>query len=337
VTFPADRAKAAGVKVTEVKATPFRQVIRTSGQIMAAPGDEAVAVATVAGIVSFGTRVTEGMPVSQHTTLLTLSSTGIAEGDPVQRARVAFETSKKEYERMKALLPDKIVSEKDFAEARQNYENARISYEALAKNHSGGRQQIAAPISGFVKNILVKEGDYVTVGQPLVEVTQTRTLNLRAEVPEKYYPCLRTIRSANFKTPYDDRVYELDALNGRLLSYGKTAGTASYYVPVTFAFDNRGDLLPGSYVEVFLLSSPVENTIALPRTALVEEQGTFFVYLQDEPDAYRRQEVTLGADNGREVQILKGVKAGDHVATEGAYQIKLASATNAIPPHTHEH
>jgi len=47
--------------------------------------------------------------------------------------------------------------------------------------------------------------------------------------------------------------------------------------------------------------------------------------------------VTLGADNGSEVQILSGLKAGDEVVTEGAYQIKLASASNAIPAHTHNH
>ena len=52
---------------------------------------------------------------------------------------------------------------------------------------------------------------------------------------------------------------------------------------------------------------------------------------------YKKQEVTLGADNGKEVQILSGLKAGDKVVTKGAYQVKLASASNAIPAHSHEH
>lgn len=79
---------------------------------------------------------------------------------------------------------NKIVSDKDFAQAEQNYENARISYEALAKNHSAIGQNITAPIAGYVKSILVNEGDYVTIGQPLVSVTQNRRLFLRAEVSE---------------------------------------------------------------------------------------------------------------------------------------------------------
>ena len=51
-------------------------------------------------------------------------------------------------------------------------------------------------------------------------------------------------------------------------------------IPVTFEFDNKGDVIPGSFVEVFLLSSPMENVLSLPHSALTEEQGSFFVYLQ---------------------------------------------------------
>ncbi|WP_320934772.1 efflux RND transporter periplasmic adaptor subunit [Bacteroides nordii] len=337
IILPKAKAEAAGVKVSTIEPGTFEQVIKTSGQVLAAQGDESVAVATVAGVVSFHGKVTEGMSVGKGSTLLTISSSNIADGDPVQRARIAYEISKKEYERMKALVKNKIVSDKDFAQAEQNYENARISYEALAKGNTKGGQAISSPIGGYVKNILVKEGDYVSIGQPLVSVTQNRRLFLRAEVSEKYYPYLRTIGSANFKTPYDNKVYALKELSGRLLSFGKSAGDNSFYVPVTFEFDNKGDIIPGSFVEVYLLSTPMENVISLPRTALTEEQGLFFVYLQLDEEGYKKQEVTLGADNGQSVQILTGVKAGDPVVVNGAYQVKLASASNAIPSHSHEH
>lgn len=337
IILPKAKADAAGVKVTTIEPGTFEQVIKTSGQVLAAQGDESVAVATVAGVVNFRGKVTEGMSVGKGTTLITISSSNIAEGDPVQRARIAYDISKKEYERMKALVINKIVSDKDFAQAEQSYENARISYEALAKNHSAGGQAIPSPMGGFVKNILVKEGDYVTIGQPLVSVTQNRRLFLRAEVSEKYYPYLRTIGSANFQTPYDNKVYELKELGGKLLSFGKASGDNSFYVPVTFEFDNKGDIIPGSFVEVYLLSTPMPQVLSLPRTALTEEQGLFFVYLQLDEEGYKKQEVTLGADNGKSVQILTGIKAGDQVVTSGAYQVRLASASNAIPAHSHEH
>lgn len=337
IILPPAKAKAAGVEVSAVEPGIFHQVIKTSGQVLAAQGDESVAVATVAGVVSFRGKVIEGMSVSKGTPLVVLSSKNMADGDPVQRVRVAYEVAKKEYERMKTLVGNKIVSEKDFAQAEQAYENARISYEAVAKNNSASGQAVTSPIGGYVKNLLVKEGDYVTVGQPLVSVTQNRKLFLHADVSEKYYPSLRTIVSANFCTPYNNKVYTLKELEGRMLSYGKVSGENGYYVPVTFEFDNKGDIIPGSFVEVFLLSSPMENVISLPHSALTEEQGSFFIYLQLDEEGYKKQLVSLGADNGESVQILSGVKAGDRVVTKGAYQVKLASAANAIPAHSHEH
>ncbi len=337
IILPKQKADAAGVKSITVQPGTFHQVIKTSGQVMAAQGDESTAVATVAGVVSFQGKVTEGMNVSRGASLLTIASSGIADGDPVQRARIDYETAKKEYERMQTLAESQIVSEKDLAQARQVYENTRISYEALGKNHSAKGQSITAPIGGFVKSILVKEGEYVNVGQPLVSITQNRRLFLRAEVSERYYDALRSVRSANFHTPYNKKVYELSSLGGRLLSFGKSAGDNSFYIPITFEFDNKGDVVPGSYVEVYLLSGETDGVISLPRTALTEEQGYFFVYLQLDEEGYKKQEVTLGADNGQSVQILSGVKPGDRVVTEGAYHVKLAAVSNALPAHSHEH
>lgn len=337
IILPPAKAQAAGVAVSTVEPGAFHQVIKTSGQVLAAQGDESMAVATVAGVVSFRGKVVEGMSVGKGTPLVVLSSNNMADGDPVQKARIAYEVSKKEYERMKALVSNKIVSEKEFAQAEQAYENARISYEAVAKNQSANGQVVTSPIGGYVKGLLVKEGDYVSVGQPLVSITQNRKLFLRADVSEKYYSYLSTIGSANFRTPYNNKVYTLKELGGRMLSYGKASGDNGYYVPVTFEFDNKGDVIPGSFVEVFLLSSPMENVLSLPHSALTEEQGSFFVYLQVDEEGYRKQLVTLGADNGERVQILSGIKAGDNVVTQGAYQVKLASATNEIPAHSHEH
>ncbi len=337
IVFPIEKAKAAGVEVSVIEPKSFRQVIRTSGQVLAAQGDETTVAANVAGIVSFLSPITDGMSVRQGSPLVILSSKNMLDGDPVKRAKIAYEIAKKEYDRAKGLLISKIVSEKEFLTIEQNYENARISYEAVAKHETAKGQVVTSPMGGYIKSCLVKEGEYVQVGQPLVSITQNRRLYLRADVSEKYYGYLSQISSANFKTPYNDKVYGLDDLKGRVLSYGKASGTASYYVPVTFEFDNRGDVIPGSYVEVFLLSSSMPGVLALPHTALTEEQGLFFIYLQLDEEGYKKQEVTLGADNGQEVQILSGLKAGDKVVTKGAYQVKLASATSAIPAHNHEH
>lgn len=332
-----EKAKAAGVKVETVTAGAFRDVIPASGQILAVQGDEAAVVASTAGVVSFVRPLAEGMRIAGGNAVFTISGSHIQDGDAVNRARIAYETAKDEYERASKLLDSQIISKKDFNILKENYENARIAYEALSPSRDGKGVSVLAPITGYVKSCLVKEGDYVTVGQPLATITQTRRLRLRADVSERYYPALRRVSSANFSTSYDNHVYQLDSLNGRLLSYGKSTGDTSYYIPVTFEFDNRGEMLPGAFVEVYLLSGVRQGVISIPVSALTEEQGVTFVYLQLDAECYQKREVKTGLSDGSRVEILSGLKEGEKLVTEGAIHVKLASASNAIPAHTHNH
>ena len=330
-----EKAKAAGVMFEIIQPKSFRQVIKASGEVQAAQGNESVIVANVAGVVSFQRSVTEGMQVGKGATIMSISASKLQDGDPAERARIAYEAAKADFERASRLVKSQIVSQKEFNAIKEKYENAKVAYEAIANNQTESGVAVSAPMGGYIKNLLVKEGDYVAVGQPLATVTQNNRLFLRADVSERYYKYLNGITSANFKTPYDNQVYELESLNGKLLSYGKSSG--SFYVPVTFSFDNKGDIIPGSFVEIYLLSKQMENTLVLPVEALTEEQGLYFIYLQKCEESYKKQEVKLGASNGKEVQILSGIQPGDKVVVKGAYHVKLASASNALPAHSHEH
>ena len=338
IAFKKTQAEAVGLQTRKVTPGAFTNVIKASGRVLAAQGEESTIVATVPGVVVFGKLpFIEGTAVRKGQPILNLASSNLSEGNVAIRTQSAYEKAKKEYERMQSLIGDKIVSAKDFEQARLNYENAKTAWEAVKGKQTSDGVSVVAPQNGYLKNLLVKEGDYVSVGQPLATVTQNNRLMLRAEVSEKYYQSLPVIRSANFRTPYDDQTYQLSELHGRLLSYGKSSDADAFYIPVTFEFDNKGAIIPGSFVEIYLLTAPMENVISVPASALIEEQGIYSVFVKEHEEAYRKVAVTLGADNGKEVQILSGLKAGDEVVTEGAYQIKLASASNAIPAHTHNH
>lgn len=337
IVLTPEKAKAAGVEAEVIHPGAFREVIQAGGQILSAQGQEATVVAASSGVVSFSRKIAEGIEVGQGSELLSVSAEHIQEGDPVRKAKVAYEKAKEEYERAEKLVGSQIVSQKEFAALREAYQNARLAYEALLPSKSGKGVAVKAPIGGFVKNCLVKEGDYVTVGQPLMTVTQMRRLVLKADVSERYYAQLPRIVSANFKTPYNNKVYCLENLGGKVLSFGKSSGDTSYYVPVTFEFDNRGDMVPGAFVEVFLLSGERQGVITLPESALTEEQGLYFVYLKLDDECYKKQEVQLGTSNGERVEILSGLKDGDTVVTRGAIHVKLAAASNAIPAHSHNH
>lgn len=339
IIFKKAQAEAFGLEVKEVVPGPFNEVIKVSGQVLAAQGDETTQVAPVAGVVSFGKlALVEGITVRRGEPLLSISAKNLTDGDPVLKAKFAYENAKKEYRRMAQLVKDKIVTEKDYNAARLNYETAKVAYEAVEGQYTEKGQSVPAAMNGFIKNRLVNEGDYVQVGQPLVTLSQSNRLMLRADVSAKYYPSLPTIRSANFRTPYDNRLYKLSELNGRLLTYGKSTDNASFYLPVTFDFDNKGSIVPGAYVEIYLISSPMENVISIPVSSLTEEEGAYFVYIQLDEEGYKKQEVQLGAGNGSDVHVLSGLKPGDRVVTKGAYQVRLASHASVIPEgHSHQH
>ena len=338
VVFKEANAKAVGLQTITVTPGAFTQVIRTSGQVLAAQGEESVMVATVPGVVSFGSvPFTDGTAVRKGQAVLSIASNGLSEGDVAVRAKAAYEAAKLEFERMEALVADRIVSAKEFEQAKLNYANAKAAYEAVANKQTAKGVAVVAPLNGYLKNIQVKEGDYVAVGQPLATIAQSNRLMLRADVSERYYSSLPMVQSAHFKTPYDEQVYRLTDLRGRLLSYGRASGGDSFFVPVTFEFDNKGAILPGSFVEVYLLTKPLEQVISVPVESLIEEQGLYSVYVRLDADCYRKQPVTIGANNGVDVQILSGLKGGEAVVTKGAHQVKLASASNAIPAHSHHH
>ncbi|HJF72029.1 MAG TPA: efflux RND transporter periplasmic adaptor subunit [Butyricimonas virosa] len=339
IIFPKAQAAKTTFEVREIQPASFNQVVKTTGQVLAAPGDEAVIVATSNGIVSFSSnKLTEGTKVQKGQSLFQISSKDIAEGDYYTKVKATYEAAKASYDRAEALVKDKIISQKEFESTKLEFENAKTAYDAVSNNKTAKGVSVNAPINGHMKNILVKEGEYITVGQPLATVSQNQRLVLRAEVSQRYYNAMQSVKSANFKTPYDNKVYSLEDLNGRLLSFGKTSNENSFFIPVSFEFDNKGEVIPGSFVEVYLISSPIENTLSIPVSALTNEMGIYYVYVQIDEEGYRKQEVALGANNGKEVQIIKGLHPGDRVVTQGAYQVKMASASGAIPHgHSHEH
>lgn len=331
------KAKSAGVEVSKIERTTFHDVIEVSGSLMAASCDETTIVATVAGVVKHAQHISEGMPLKQGVAIYHIASDKLQDGDQAQRARISFLAAKREYERALPLVKEKIITERDFNVIKTEYETSRLAYEAISNNTSAKGVAVKAPLTGFIKTCMVKDGDYVEVGTPLMVITRNQHLYLRAEVPVRYYSSLSKIKSAKFRTQYSDEVIDLAQVNGTLMSSGKSTVSTSSYVPVTFQLDNKGEIVPGSYAEVFLITGERSNVLSVPTTALTEEQGVYYVYIQEDEDCYRKQEVKLGSTDGERTEIVSGLKGGEHVVVKGAINVKLASASAAIPGHTHNH
>lgn len=338
IAFTCEQAKEAGLKTETVTMGQFAQVIKASGKIISASGDEVTLVAPVSGVVSFSDgSLAEGKSIANGQTIAYVSSQNIAEGDVSARLKAELSAATAEYERLKPLVEDKIVTQKEFEEARLRYEQAKNGYNAVAQKSTGRGIAITSSMKGYLKNLLVGAGEYVEVGRPIAVISKNQKMQLRVDVSERYFRELGSVRSANFKLTYDERLYKVAEMGGRLVSVGKSSMENSGSVPVTFEFNNVGNIVSGAFAEVFLLLNPNDKVISIPVSALAESQGIFFVYVQHESECFVRREVKLGQNNGERVEILSGLSEGDRVVTDGSTQVRLASNSTAIPAHNHNH
>ena len=106
----------------------FNDVIKTSGQILSAPGDEMIVTAKASGVVVFsGKNTIVGSAINSGSSLFTISGGDMTESNidaSVKEAKAIYMKAKADYERSKSLVADKIVSEKDHQQVKLQFENA---------------------------------------------------------------------------------------------------------------------------------------------------------------------------------------------------------------------
>ncbi|MFV1976611.1 MAG: efflux RND transporter periplasmic adaptor subunit, partial [Candidatus Scalindua sp.] len=321
----------------KVRREPFTEIIKTTGQILPAHGDETTITAKSKGIITFGNnKKMIGSAVTPDETLFIISGADLTEGNldtKYKEAKNNYEKSTIDFERAKELVKDNVISQKYFQEIQLRYKNAQSIFNTIEKNYTAGGHKITSPIHGFIKNVMVRGGEYVEIGQPIASVSQNRKLILKAEVPQKHFSKLNNISSANFITAYDSKMHSTDSLNGKLISYGKNTNDNAYYIPVNIEIDTKGEIIPGSFIEVFLKTDVIKDALVLPYSALLEEQGNYFVYVQTSGEGFQKRELKLGPNDGLHVQVLSGIKEGERVVTKGSYQIKLATMSGKMPAH----
>lgn len=322
-----------------LKETIF-DVIKATGEIQSAPGDEVTIASKSNGIVKFvGNNNVTGSAIRAGQTMFTVTGGEIAFENveaAKQTARAELATSKAEYERANTLIKDKLITQGEFQNAKLRYEQAQITYSNLGRNYSGGKS-LSSTINGYIKNIMVSEGQYVAAGQPLATITKNQRLVLKADVSLKDADKISSILEANFTIIQNKNSFNTKELNGKLLAVGKTTAGNSPFIPVHFQIDSKPGMLPGSFAEVFLKTISINDALVIPVSALIEEQGIFYVYVQTEGESFEKRELKLGANDGQKVQVLSGVAEGERVVTKGGYQIKLSQASGALPAHGHEH
>ena len=337
ITFTKAQASKIDFLVENPAFEPLGQVIRTTARITSDQTDESIVVARTSGIVIFaGNNVVEGKSVTAGQVLFSISGSGMADNNVNVRlaeAQSAYTKAEADYNRSLELAKDKIVSDKELRLVKSEYESAKANYDNLYKNFSENGQRVSSSTGGFVKQVYVSNGQYVEAGQALVSVSKNKSLLLKADVPARYASLLPSIASANIKKPNDATVYTLSELNGKILSFGRSVSEDNYLLPVTFQIDNKAGFIPGGFVEVFIKTQSGKPVLNVPKEAIIENQGAYFVFVQLAPEAYEKTEVKIGVSDGLRTEIISGLDVHDKIVAKGAVSVKLAESSGALDPH----
>jgi membrane fusion protein, heavy metal efflux system len=325
----------------EARSEPFGQIIRTIAQIQPAPGDEKVIVAKAGGIVSFsGSGIIGGQSVNAGQVLFTIDSGDLADNNLGVRYNEAvseLNRAKADYERKKELAKDRIVSERDLMEAETAFKNAEVNFNHLHRNFSAGKQTVSSSMSGFVKQVMVRNGEYVAAGEPVLVVSQNRDLHIKAEIQPRYFEALGTISAVNFKVLNSNLTYNLEDLKGKIISYGKSVDLQNPLIPLVLQVQNSAGLLPGSFVEMYIHLRTSNQALTVSRESIIEEMGAYFVFVQITPEFFEKRPVVVGKTDGFRTEIMQGLSVSERVVSKGAILVKLAQVSGQLDTHGHAH
>ena len=320
-----------------IQREPFAEVIKTSAQIQPSAGDERVVSARTSGIITFANNeVVPGRQVSSGHRLFSIDGAGMADNNLALRyteAENSYNRAKVEYERKTELAKDSIVSQSELLQAKTEYENALANFNLYKSNFSAGKESVSSPISGYITDLMVHNGQYVEAGQPILRVAQNRNLYIKADLAPKYYSSLANITSANFTVQSTQTTHTLESLNGKVISYGRSSDINNPLIPVVFQVSNSADLLPGSFVDMYIQLGNQQPQLSVPNSAIIEEMGARFILVQVHPELFEKRPIVTGATDGVRTVITQGVNNNERVVTQGAIFVKLAESAGALDPH----
>lgn len=313
----------------------FGGTVKVVAKAEALPGNFTTVVATTSGKVRFAGNVVAGTKVAANEPLFYLEGSDVTDNDAAVKfaeAESNYKLSKADYERKKNLFSEKVVSEREYQAAEAQYKQAKARYESMQRNFGAGKVTLKSSFAGYIASMLVSNGDYVQPGTPLATVQRDGGMNIVAELPVRYSSMLQRIDKINVELPSGE-VYDINALGGSLQAVGSAVNSCNM-LPVTVSSASIPGVVPGCIVTLYLSATAgVENSVAVPRTSLVEEMGNLFVFVQNSPVSFEKRSVKVGETDGYLVQLLDGVKAGERVVSKGGVILKLSQGAAALDPH----
>ena len=326
VAAPANAARGAGgagtpgVEVTQVKATRLQDDAQAVGTLRSR--QSVTLKPEVSGRVA-RIAFADGAQVKAGQLLVQLDDT--LQRAELSQAQAQLSIARANLKRNQELVAENFVATRVVEESQANVQVAEAQV-ALATARMQ-RMRITAPFNGTVGLRSINLGQYVGDGDDLVNLEDTSLLTVDFRLPERYQSSIAPDQGVQVQLDalpgksFEAKVLAVDPLldaNGRSIS-----------VRAVMPRTPGADLRPGMFARVLIVFSVNDAALVVPEEAMVPQGGKQFVFLLDEQgqgDAKklvsRRVEVQPGVRRGAEVQIVKGVSAGDTVVVAGQQRLQ---------------
>lgn len=227
------------------------------------------------------------------------------------QAQAAYDAASKHLESMHTVSHEAALkaAQGQLTSAQGKYNGARA-----LENYT----EIRSPIDGVVTDEPLFAGETPAAGSTVITVMDTSVLLAKTHIAHPLAQKMKLGESATVHVPG-----LADPVPAKVSMISPALDTGSTTVEVWLKIDNRaGTLKVGAPVKVAITGQRVAKALKLPLTAIVTaNDGTKSVMVVGADGAAHRKTVTLGIDDGTDVQVLSGVDAGDTVITVGAYAL----------------
>jgi membrane fusion protein, heavy metal efflux system len=270
--------------------------------------------------VQLGQRVEAGQPL----VVMDSPDLGTAYSD-YDRAKVLLALALKNRDRQRSLQKIGGAAEKDLQQAETDYVTAEVEFQrATARLHQIGVDPnvtaqsrsvtVVAPMSGSVIELDVAPGEYWNdATASLMTVADLSTVWVTASVPEKDTALVSKEQVVDVNFP----AYPGETFNGHVLFVSDVLDPDTRRTKVRIAFPNPNlRLRPGMFANVSFYA-PAQKAAVVPTSALVLKDDASQVFVETVPWTFEARDVDIGFQQGDEVVVTSGVKAGERIVVKG--------------------
>lgn len=304
---PAKSLKSKDVAVTELVPHAFDHFVQTQGSVEAV--DNILVSAKTMGVLS-AVYAREGQVVKKGDVLAQIDNSIIVSS--INELKSSIELANTVYQRQKNLWDQKIGTEVQYLQAKNNKES--LDKKLITLNEQLEMTRIKSPIDGSVDQVEVKIGQNVAPGMPAFRVVSFDKLKVNANVSEAYVVAIRANNKAVVTFPDINRQVE-----AKVTFVGKTINQLSRTFPVEVELPSYADLRPNMTGVLKVIFETVPNALTVPVNVVQEINNQKVVYIavaENGKTVARRKVVKVDGIYGNVAQVT-GLTAGDKVITFG--------------------